>query len=35
MMAIKRSRGLSMILVAMTPAALQPNPIANVKACLP
>ena len=34
-MAISRSRGLSMIRVATTPAALQPNPIMVVMACLP
>ena len=34
-MAIKRSLGLSIILVATTPAALHPNPILMVKACLP
>ncbi len=34
-MAMSRSRGELMTLVAMTPAALQPNPIAIVSACLP
>ena len=33
--AINLSLGLSMILVATTPAALQPNPILMVKACFP
>ena len=33
--ATSRSRGESMIRVAITPAALQPNPIAIVSACLP
>ncbi len=35
MMAISRSRGLSMIRVAMTPAALQPKPIIIDRDCLP
>jgi hypothetical protein len=35
MMAMSRSRGLSMIRVATTPAALQPKPIIVVMACLP
>ena len=34
-MAISRSRGLSMIRVATTPAALQPKPIIVLIACLP
>ena len=34
-MAIRRSRGESITRVAITPAALQPKPIAMVKACLP
>ena len=33
--AIKRSRGESMIRQPMTPAALQPNPMQIVSACLP
>ena len=33
--AIKRSLGLSIILVATTPAALQPKPMLIVNACLP
>ncbi len=33
--AIKRSRGLSMIRVDTTPAALHPNPMTVVMACLP
>ncbi len=33
--AISRSRGESMTRVAITPAALQPKPIAIVRACLP
>jgi hypothetical protein len=33
--AMRRSLGLSIILVATTPAALQPKPILMVKACLP
>ena len=35
MIAMSRSLGLSMILVATTPAALQPQPILIVKACFP
>ncbi len=35
MIAIRRSRGLSITLVATTPAALQPNPMHMVSACLP
>ena len=35
MMAIRRSLGESIILQAVTPAALQPNPIHIVRACLP
>ena len=35
MMAINRSRGLSITRAATTPAALQPNPMHIVKACLP
>ena len=35
MMAIRRSRGLSMTRVATTPAALQPKPIIMLNACLP
>ena len=35
MIAIRRSRGLSMIRVETTAAALQPQPIAIVRACLP
>ena len=35
MMAMSRSRGLSMMRVAMTPAALQPKPIVMLSACLP
>ena len=34
-MASRRSRGLSMMRVATTPAALQPNPMLMVSACLP
>jgi hypothetical protein len=34
-MAISRSRGESITRQAMTPAALQPNPIIMVSACLP
>ena len=33
--ASRRSRGESMMRVEVTPAALQPNPIAMVRACLP
>ena len=35
MMAIRRSRGLSMTRVETTPAALQPKPMHMVSACLP
>ena len=35
MMAMRRSRGESMMRVAMTPAALQPRPMVMVSACLP
>ena len=35
MMAISRSRGLSMMRVATTPAALQPKPIIMLSDCLP
>ena len=35
MMAISRSRGLSMMRVETIAAALQPQPIAIVSACLP
>ena len=35
MMAMRRSRGESMMRVATTPAALQPRPMAMVSACLP
>ena len=35
MIAMRRSLGESMIRVATTPAALQPNPIDMVSACLP
>ena len=35
MMAINRSRGLSITRAATTPAALQPNPMHMVSACLP
>jgi hypothetical protein len=35
MMATRRSRGLSITRVATTPAALQPNPMHMVSACLP
>ena len=35
MIAISRSRGLSMMRAATTPAALQPQPLAIVSACLP
>ncbi len=35
MMAMSRSRGLSMMRAATTPAALQPQPMAIVSACLP
>ena len=35
MIAIRRSRGESMIRQPVTPAALQPNPMHMVNACLP
>ena len=35
MIAISRSRGLSMTRVATTPAALQPKPMHMVRACFP
>ena len=35
MMAINLSRGLSMIRVEITPAALHPNPMVMLRACLP
>ena len=35
MMAIRRSRGLSITRVDTTPAALHPNPMHMVSACLP
>ena len=35
MMAMSRSRGLSMTRVATTPAALHPKPMHMVRACLP